>query len=46
MHEKKKCIHVGILNFIHFPNSRECYHKINLCNYETGEVYSDLLEIL
>lgn len=41
----KKCIHVGVLNFIHFPNSEECYHKVNLCNSRTGEVYSDLFEM-
>ena len=41
----KKCIHVGVLNFVHFPNSEECYHKVNLCNSRTGEVYSDLFEM-
>ena len=38
----KKCIHVGVLNFILFSESEECYHKINLCNVKTGRVYSDL----
>ena len=41
----KKCIHVGVLNFIYFPDSEDCYHKINLCNSKTGEVYSDLFEL-
>ena len=41
----KKCIHIGILNFVHFPESEECYHKINLCNSKTGKVYSDLFEL-
>lgn len=41
----KKCIHVGVLNFIQFPASEDCYHKINLCNSKTGEVYSDLFEL-
>lgn len=41
----KKCIHVGVLNFVHFPDNEECYHKINLCNSRTGELYSDLFEL-
>lgn len=41
----KKCIHVGVLNFIYFPNSEDCYHKINLCNCKTGDVYSGLFEL-
>ena len=41
----KKCIHVGVLNFIRFPESEECYHKINLCNCKSGEIYTDLLEL-
>ena len=41
----KKCIHVGVLDFILFPESEECYHKINLCNVKTGRVYSDLFEL-
>ena len=41
----KKSIHVGVLNFVHFPDNEECYHKINLCNSKTGEVYSDLFEL-
>lgn len=41
----KKCIHVGVLNFTYFPKSEDCYHKINLCNSKTGELYSDLFEL-
>ena len=41
----KKCIHVGVLDFIRFPESEECYHKINLCNCKSGEIYTDLLEL-
>ena len=41
----KKCIHVGVLDFIRFPKSEECYHKINLCNCKNGEIYTDLLEL-
>ena len=41
----KKCIHVGVLDFIRFPGSEECYHKINLCNCKSGEIYTDLLEL-
>lgn len=41
----KKCIHVGVLNFIYYPDIEDCYHKINLCNSKTGEVYSDLFEL-
>ena len=41
----KKCIHVSILDFIHFPNDKRCYRKIALCDAKTGEQYTDLLEI-
>ena len=41
----KKCIHVGVLDFMRFPESEECYHKINLCNCKSGEIYTDLLEL-
>ncbi len=41
----KKCIHVSILDFIHFPRDKRCYRKITLCDAETGEPYTDLLEI-
>lgn len=41
----KKCIHVGILDFIHFPEDDRCYRKIIFCDKETGEKYTDLMEI-
>lgn len=41
----QKCIHVSILNFIHFPNDRECYRTIHLKEDKTGEVYTELFEI-
>ena len=41
----KRCIHVSILNFAHFPNDEECYHKIGLYDFNTGKVYSDLMEL-
>ena len=41
----KKCIHVSILDFIHFPRDNRCYRKITLCDADTGEQYTDLLEI-
>ena len=33
----QKCIHVSILDFIHFPGDDRCYRKITLCDTETGE---------
>ena len=41
----KPCIHVSILDFIHFPQDNRCYRKIALCDVETGEQYTDLLEL-
>ena len=41
----QKCIHVSILDFIHFPGDDRCYRKITLCDIETGEVYTDIMEI-
>ena len=41
----KRCIHVSILNFAHFPDDEECYHKIGLYDFNTGKVYSDLMEL-
>ena len=41
----QKCIHVSILDFIHFPGDDRCYRKITLCDTETGEVYTDIMEI-
>lgn len=36
---------VGILNFIHFPKDARCYRKIIFCDKDTGEAYTDLMEI-
>lgn len=41
----KKCIHVSILDFNHFPNDAECYRTIHFRDDRTGEVYTDLMEI-
>lgn len=41
----KKCIHASILNFVYFPDDKRCYRKIVLCDVDTGEVYTDLLEL-
>ncbi len=41
----EKCIHVSILDFVHFPDDEECYRSIHLRDDKTGELYSDKLEI-
>ena len=41
----KKCIHVGILDLLHFPDDDRCYRKIIFCDKDTGKEYTDLLEI-
>ena len=41
----KKCIHVSILDFVHFPEDQECYRTIHLRDDRTGEMYTDLFEI-
>ena len=41
----KKCIHVSILDFIHFPDDKKCYHKILFCDSKTGTPYTDLMEL-
>lgn len=41
----KKCIHVSVLNFIHIPGDEKYYRTINLCDRESGELYTDLLEL-
>lgn len=41
----KKCIHVSILDFIHFPNDKRFYRRIGFCDRKTGKLYSDKLEI-
>src|SRR5699024_11152305 len=41
----KKCIHVSILDFSHFPQDKKCYRKVAFCDVETGEQYTDLMEL-
>lgn len=41
----KKCIHVSILDFEHFPDDKECYRTIRLQDVKTGEEYTDLFEL-
>ncbi len=43
--ELKRCVHVSILDFIHFPEDDVRYRTIKLRNDETGQLYSDMLEI-
>ena len=33
----RKCIHVSILEFVHFPQDKKCCRKIVFCDAETGE---------
>ena len=33
----QKCIHVSILDFVHFPEDNRCYRKITFCDTKTGE---------
>ncbi len=41
----QKCIHVSILDFIHFPQDKKCCRKIVFCDAKTGEQYTDLMEL-
>ena len=41
----QKCIHVSILNFIHFPEDGICYRTIHLRDDRSMELYTDLLEL-
>lgn len=41
----KKCIHVSILDFIHFSDDDECCRTIHFCDDRTGKKYTDLMEI-
>lgn len=41
----KKCIHVSILDFIHFSEDEECYRVIHFCDEQSDKRYTDLLEI-
>ena len=40
-----RCIHVGILDFIHFAQDKKCFRKLAFCDVETGEQYTDLMEM-
>ena len=44
MHNEK-CVHVSILDFIHFPQDEKCCRKIVFCDAKTGEQYTDLMEL-
>lgn len=35
---------LGVLDFVHFPEDKKCYHKISLCDTKTGKLYTDLME--
>ncbi|RHR22012.1 Rpn family recombination-promoting nuclease/putative transposase [Clostridium sp. AF19-22AC] len=41
----QKCIHVSILDFIHFPNDKECYRRIHFRDDQTSKLYSDKMEL-
>ncbi|MDO4312820.1 MAG: Rpn family recombination-promoting nuclease/putative transposase [Eubacteriales bacterium] len=41
----QKCIHVSILDFIHFKDDMECYRKIHFRDDKTGDIYTDLFEL-
>lgn len=41
----KKCVHVSILDFIHFPEDKECYRTIHFRDDKTGKLYTELFEI-
>lgn len=39
-----QCIHVSILDFIHYPEDDICYRTVHLREDETGKLYNDKLE--
>lgn len=41
----KKCLHVSILNFTHFPDDVKYHHEIAFCDIDTHRKYTDLFEI-
>lgn len=41
----QKCVHVSILDFNYFQKDDRCYRKAAICDVETGELYTDLLEL-
>lgn len=36
---------MSVLDFIHFPDDKRCYHKISFCDIKTGTLYTDLMEL-
>ena len=36
---------LGILDFIHFSQDKKCFRKLAFCDVETGEQYTDLMEM-
>ena len=41
----QKCIHVSILDFIHFPDDNECYRTMHFRDDKTGNLYTDKMEL-
>lgn len=41
----RKCIHVSILDFIHFADDDKCYRRIHFKEDETNHIYSDKMEL-
>ena len=41
----KQCVHVSILNFIHFPDDNICFRAISFCEEGTGKIYTDKMKI-
>lgn len=41
----EKCIHVSILDFVHFPEDEECHRIVRLQDIKTGQEYTDLFEL-
>ena len=40
-----QCVHVSILNFIHFPDDNICFRAISFCEEGTGKIYTDKMKI-
>jgi predicted transposase/invertase (TIGR01784 family) len=41
----KKCIHIGILDFVHYPEDEECYRTFHFRDDKTGALFSDKMEL-
>ena len=41
----QKCIHVSILDFVHFPEDNRCFRTLHFRDDDTGKVYSNKLEL-